>query len=120
MRARQRGITFIGWVVLLVPVAIVAYAAIRLSPVYLNHMKVSKALQQVASEHRGEEQVNVQALRNSLEKRFDIEAVDFPRADQVAFVRDGTRWVAELRYEDTAPLFGNISLLVRFNQRVPL
>ena len=42
MRQRQRGITFIGWIVLLIPVAIVGYALIRVAPVYLNYMKVAK------------------------------------------------------------------------------
>ena len=41
--SRQRGITFIGWLFLLMPVAIVVYGGIRLAPVYLNYMKVAKA-----------------------------------------------------------------------------
>lgn len=120
MRQRQRGITFIGWIVLLVPFAIVGYAAIRMTPIYLNYMKVAKAMEQVATDSRGDEQINVQALRSSLRKHFEIDSVDFPMPEQVAFVRDGKQWVAELRYEDTAPLFGNIGLLVRFDKRVPI
>ena len=45
MHSRQAGITFIGWLFLLVPVAIVGYAGIRLLPVYLTYMKVAKAVQ---------------------------------------------------------------------------
>jgi hypothetical protein len=120
MRRRQGGITFIGWIILLVPVAIVGYALIRIGPVYLNFMKVSRALEQIASESKGDEQLSVQALRNSLDKRFNIDAVDYPRSDQVSFVREGKSWVAETHYEDTRPLFGNISLLLRFDKRVTL
>ena len=50
MRHSQRGITFIGWLVLLVPVAIVVYAGIRLAPIYLNYMRVAKSLSETASE----------------------------------------------------------------------
>lgn len=120
MRHRQRGITFIGWIVLLIPVAIVGYALIRVVPVYLNYMKVAKALEQIASESKGEEQLSVQALRNSLDKRFDIDSVNYPRSDQVSFVREGKSWVAEARYEDVTPLFGNASILLRFDKRVTL
>lgn len=120
MRARQRGITFIGWIVLLVPVAIVGYAAIRATPMYLNYMKVSKALEQLATEFKGDEQLGIQAARSSLEKRLDIDSVTYPRVDQVAIVREGKSLVAEARYEDVAPLFANISLLVRFDKRVTL
>jgi hypothetical protein len=120
MRARQRGITFIGWIVLLIPVAIVAYAAIRVVPVYLNYLKVSRALDQVASEHKGDEQVSMQAVRNSLEKRFDIDSVSYPTVQQVSIVREGKSVAVEARYEDVAPLFANISVLLRFDKRVTL
>jgi hypothetical protein len=120
MRARQRGITFIGWIVLLTPVAIVGYAGIRVVPIYLNYMKVTKALEQIASESKGDEQISVQAVRNSLEKRFDIDSVSYPTASQIAIVREGKSMVAEARYEDVAPLFGNISILLRFDKRVTL
>lgn len=120
MRARQRGVTFIGWIVLLVPVAIVGYAGIRVVPIYLNYMKISKALEQVASENKGEDQLNVQAMRNSLEKHLDIDSVTYPKADQINFVREGKGYVAEARYEDVAPLFGNVSLLLSFDKRVAI
>ena len=52
--ARQRGVTMLGWVFLLIPVAMVGYAAIRLTPVYLNYMRVSKSLNQIADEASGD------------------------------------------------------------------
>jgi hypothetical protein len=120
MRARQRGVTFIGWIVLLVPVAIVGYAAIRVTPMYLNYMKVSKALEQIVNESKGDEQISVQTVRSSLGRRLDIEGVTYPAVDQVAVVREGKSLVVEARYEDVAPLFANISLLIRFDKRVNL
>ncbi len=120
MRQRQRGVTFIGWIVLLIPVAIVGYALIRVVPVYLNYMKVAKALEQIASESKGDDQLSVQALRVSLDKHLDIDSVSYPRSDQISFVRDGKTWVAETHYEDVTPLFGNVSILLRFNKRVTL
>jgi len=116
MRSRQAGITFIGWVVLLVPVAIVGYAAIRLTPVYLNAMKVAKTLKQTASENQGETILNPAAVRSSIEKRFDIEGVNYPAVSDVAVSRDGTAWVLSVDYEDTVPLFAGISLLVHFEK----
>lgn len=117
MRNRQAGITFIGWVLLLVPVAIVAYAVIRLTPVYLNSMKVSKAMTQTASENVGEAQINPVAVRNSIERRFDIEGITFPAVSVVTVQRDGTAWVLEANYEDEVPMFAGISLLVKFQKR---
>lgn len=116
MRSRQAGITFIGWVVLLVPVAIVGYAAIRLTPVYLNAMKVAKALKQTASENKGDSVLNPAAVRSSIEKRFDIEGVEYPKVSDVAVTRAGDTWALSVDYEDAVPLFAGISLLVHFEK----
>jgi hypothetical protein len=118
MRHSQRGITLIGWLFLLLPVAIVVYAVIRLTPVYLNYMRVSKALSQSASETKGSDTFNMQAMRNSLEKRFDIEGIERPTYKDIDIHRDGEHWVAIIDYEDMAPMFGNISLLVQFHKEV--
>jgi hypothetical protein len=117
MRQRQTGITFIGWLFLLIPVALVGYCVIRLTPVYLNSMKVSKALKETATEFKGDEQINQAAVRVALEKRFDIDSIDFPRLDSVKIAREGQSWVLSSDYEDTVKLFKNISLLVQFDKR---
>jgi Tfp pilus assembly protein PilE len=50
MHSKQRGVTLIGWLFLLIPIAILGYAALRLAPVYLNYMKVSRSMNQLVSE----------------------------------------------------------------------
>jgi hypothetical protein len=116
MYRRQRGITFLGWLILLVPVAIVGYAAIRLVPVYLNYMRVAHSLDQAAAEVRGQETVSAQTIRISLEKRFDIESITYPDARDISIHNDGSTWVIEAKYTDGAPLFANISLEIDFDK----
>ncbi len=120
MRQSQRGITLIGWLVLLVPIAIVGYAGIRLVPIYLNYQRVSSALVQVGQEAKAGDAGSAQALRNSLEKRFDIESIEHPTARDIDIHRDGDHWVASVDYEDLAPMFGNVSLLVQFHKQVDM
>jgi Domain of unknown function (DUF4845) len=117
MRSRQTGITFIGWLFLLTPVALVGYAGIRVTPLYLNYMKVAKALEQTATENTGETTLNVDAVRRALDKRFDIDGVKYPEVKAISVSRDGTNWVLAADYEDVAPLFADISLLVHFEKR---
>lgn len=117
MRHSQRGITMIGWLVLLVPVAIVVYAGIRLSPIYLNYMRVAKALAQTVSEAKGES-ANATTLRTSLDKHFDIEGIEHPTTKDIDIHREGEHWVAIADYEEVAPMFGNVSLLVQFHKQV--
>ena len=117
MRSRQTGITFIGWLFLLTPVALVGYAGIRLVPMYLNYMKVAKALEQTASENKGEGTLNVDSVRRALDKRFDIDGVTYPEVSSINVTREGSNWVLDADYEDSAPLFADISLVVHFEKR---
>ena len=118
MFRRQRGITVIGWVILLVPVAIVGYVGIRLAPIYLNYMRVVHSVDTTASDLKGEEggTLTPALIRASLAKHFDIESITFPETKDVTVTREGTGWTIEAKFEDSTPLFGNISLVVDFDK----
>lgn len=117
MRARQAGVTAIGWIILMIPFAVVGYAAIRLAPVYLNYMKVVRALDEVASDPDGSS-MNPDAIRQRIDRHFEIDMVDYPTAKDIKITRDGTGWAVEASYEDDAPLFSNISLHVVFDKLI--
>ena len=119
MRQSQRGVTFVGWMVLLAPVAILVYAGIRLTPIYLNYMRVARSLEQFASENKADVSTSTpEMLRRGLERHFDVEGVEHPALKDIDIHRDGDHWVAEANYEDLAPMFGNVSILVQFDKRV--
>ena len=113
---RQRGVTFLGWLFLLLPVAIVCYAGIRLAPVYLNYMRVARSLEQTASSFGNGAEPDVRSIRNTLERHFEVDSIDFPSVNDVTVKRNAAGWVLEAKYEDVAPLFGNLSLVVDFDK----
>jgi hypothetical protein len=119
MRRSQRGVTFIGWLFLLTPVAILVYTGIRLVPIYLNYMRVAHALSQLSDESKGGSST-LAALRLSLERRFDVEIIEHPSPRDVDIHREGDHWVAIADYEDLVPIFGNVSLLVQFHKQVEM
>jgi hypothetical protein len=119
MRKHQRGITLIGWLILLVPVAIVFYAGIRLAPIYLNYQKVVHSMNAVAGEEANES-ANVSGLRRAVEKHFEIESVDYPDVKDLKIQRADKTWSIEMSYDDQAPLFANIAILVTFDKIVKL
>jgi hypothetical protein len=120
MRSKQTGVTFIGWIILLIPVAICAYAGIRLAPVYLNYMKVARTLEQVKSEFKGGDAGNATSIRTAVEKHLNIESVDFPDIKDIKITRDGKSWIVSAAYDDQAPLFSNVFILVTFDKSVTL
>jgi hypothetical protein len=120
MHSKQRGVTLIGWIFLLIPIVILGYAGLRLAPVYLNYMKVSRSMNQLVSEMHSSDASNVELIRSSLEKHLDVESVDYPAIKDFSIRRDGSVWIVQTTYEETAPLFSNISLVVSFDKTVQI
>jgi hypothetical protein len=119
MRNRQLGVTAIGWLFLLAPVAVVVYAGIRLAPVYLNYMKVAKAMDQAGNELKSAG-INPQAIRATIDRHFEIDMVEYPTTKDMKITKDGAAWLVESQYDDDAPLFANLSLHVTFDKTVKI
>ena len=74
MKKRQRGMTFLGILTILIILGAAIYGGIRAVPVYLEYMEVSRAMEQVKDEHSAIE-TSAQMIRNSLERRWDVEDI---------------------------------------------
>ncbi len=119
MLARQRGVTAIGWLILLIPFAVIIYAGIRLIPIYMNYMSVARSLNELTTEYRTGG-ATPDAIRSSLQKRFDVEGIDYPQVKDINISRAGQGWSVEAAYYDQAPLFLHITLQVQFDKTVTL
>ena len=117
MRYREGGVTFLGWLVILVPVALVLYAGIRLVPVYLEYMKIARTLEQVSTESVGDVG-DPRLLRAAIERRFDVEDVHVITKDDIKITKEGSGYRVEAAYEAVAPFISNVDLLVTFDKVV--
>ena len=117
MRYRESGVTFLGWLVILVPVALVLYACMRLIPVYLEYMKIARTLEQLGSESIGDGS-DMRTIRYAIEKRFDVEDVHVITMDDIKISKEGQGYRVEAAYEAVAPFISNVDLLVTFDKVV--
>ena|ERR1700676_3975694 len=118
MRQPQLGMTFLGILCILALVGVIAYAGIRLVPVYLNYMKVARTMEIAATEFKGENP-DLGALRRSLEHHWIIEdpsAVDFKEIEITKNENGGVSM--HLAYDDSVPYIANVSLSVHFDKTV--
>jgi len=115
---KQRGVTAIGWVFLLIPMALTLYALIRVGPVYLNYWRIVDSMQKTATELKSDETLSAQTIRNSLEKRFDIGYVEGMSSKDIDVKKADDGWQMTAEYEGTAPLFSNVSVVMAFNKTV--
>ncbi len=117
MRRAQRGITFIGFILLLVLAACIAYLAMRLIPAYTEYYSVVTALKRVASEP-GVETMDPDRIHNLIGRGFNISYVDSIDHKDVKIVKDtnGMRFVVD--YEVRKPVVYNIDLVMHFQKTV--
>jgi hypothetical protein len=108
----------LGWIILMIPFAMVGYAGMRLAPVYLNYMKVARTLEQTKSEAHATDSLAL--LRSGIQKHLDVESVDYPSIKEIKITRNGQSWVVNAAYDDQAPLFSNIFILVTFDKTVTI
>ena len=117
MKQRQRGMTFLGMVTILVILGAGLYAAIRLVPVYLEYTKVARALEQVRDEHAAIDS-NPQLIRRSLERRWDVEDISSIGWQEVEIKKSNEGYDVRAAYEVEQPFVANVYLLAKFDKSV--
>lgn len=116
-RRRQAGMTTIGIVVMLAFLGIFAFGFLRLTPVYLNYMKIVGVVDGVRKEFDGQGPTS-SGVKRSIRRRFDVESVGVITARDVKVTAvDGGLEVSAV-YEHTAPFIANIYFTVRFDKTV--
>ena len=118
---KQRGVTMIGWMFLLIPVAIVLYAGIRIGPQYYNYYKILAAMEKTAAELKSDETLAPRTIQTSLEKRFDTGYVENINVYEDVQVTKGDKgWEMTIDYDANEPLFGNLSMTMNFKKTVAI
>jgi hypothetical protein len=114
---KQAGMTTVGFLILAVFIGLFAFAFIRLTPVYLNYMKVAGVLDGVHKEFDGQN-ASRNALQTSITRRFSVESVSQITARDIKVTANGTGYLVEAAYDHSAPFIGNISFTVHFDKKV--
>ncbi|HEX3848123.1 MAG TPA: DUF4845 domain-containing protein [Steroidobacteraceae bacterium] len=114
---RQRGMTFLGMLCILVPVGLVAYAVIRLVPVYLNYLSISRTLDVTATEMKGDNP-DTGAIRRTLERHWQIEDPSALDVKDVEITKDNNGVSIRAVYDHNVPYISNVSLSVHFDKTV--
>ncbi len=112
--ARQAGLSYFGWLVVIAFVGILVVAGLRLTPIYLEFFKVNTALKEVAAE-AGISKKSKRYVWNNLQRRFSIDDVESVSMDDLVIeVVDGGAVTFHINYERRTKLIGNIDAVVTF------
>ncbi|MDH3747213.1 MAG: DUF4845 domain-containing protein [Gammaproteobacteria bacterium] len=116
-KSRQAGMTTLGLIILAVFIGLFAFAALRLTPVYLNYMKIVGVIDGVRDEFDGQATSRA-AIRSSISRRFDVDSVGVIDAKNVSVTKVDGGFEVRADYEHTAPFIANVSFMVHFDKKV--
>jgi hypothetical protein len=113
---KQGGMTTIGLIILVAFIGLFVFAFMRLSPIYLNYMKVVGVVDGVHEEFDGQN-ASRNAIRTSISRRFGVESVSVidQREVQIKPIDGGFEIIAQ--YDHEAPFIANVYFLVKFDKR---
>jgi len=123
MKAQRysRGITLLGFLIMLCVAGFFAYVVMKLVPVDIEYFGVVKAMEQIKNEP-GASQKSVEEIRRDLNVKFDLQYVDEkdipPQAIQLK--REATGPTLRIAYEKRVPFMYNIDLVASFDKSVHL
>lgn len=115
---KQRGLTLIGFVLLLILALFFAYIGMKLVPIYTQYYSVVKAMQGVADEP-GAADMSPNRIRNAFFTRLGIDYVSGVEREHVRVTRNPVVTL-NVAYEVREPLIGNIDIVVHFDRSQPL
>jgi len=117
MRHGQQGMTFIGILCILALVGVVAYAGVRLVPVYLNYLKIARMMDATAAEFKGET-ADIGAIHRSIDHHWIVEEPTGLEQKDIEVTKGDDGVSLHVAYDDTAPYIANVSLMVHFEKTV--
>ncbi len=121
MQRNARGITLIGFVIVLGVVGFFAYMAMRLVPVYIEYFGVVKAMEQERTEP-GAGSKTLDQLRRELSFKFNTQYVDETNVPPsvISLKRENGAATLRIAYERRVPFVYNLELVASFDKSMSL
>jgi Tfp pilus assembly major pilin PilA len=120
-KKRQRGLSFLGLIVLVGVLGFSAVIGLKLIPIYMESWKIDGIMNAVISEPGVKDQSRQEVIEAML-KRLDIDAVEAVNytnwKDKITVAKRKNSVTINVNYEIITPLMGNLSLLAVFDKSV--
>ncbi|MGH8107959.1 MAG: DUF4845 domain-containing protein [Arenimonas sp.] len=116
----QRGITLIGFVMLMAVIGVFLFVGFKLFPVYAEYYSAVTDLKAVCAESDAPT-ADLQKMRAKLEKRFNISYVDSINTKKdLKMFKEGDVKMLNIKYEVRKPLIYNLDFVAKFDVTEPM
>ncbi len=116
---RQRGMTVIGMLLLMIAIAFVALVGMKVIPMYIQYYSIKSAIESIRKEPQLA-QMSVPDIQNAIQKRFDIGYVENVQARDLKIRNDRGGRVIDLVYNDERELFYKLFVVLKVSEAIPL
>lgn len=112
--SRQRGLSLIGWVVVLIILAVFGTAAFRMVPAYMEYSTIRSAINSVLSDSKTA-LMSEREVHDAIGKRFTINQVNAIGVRDLNIQKAGGQLSVGVDYEVREPMFYNVFVVMAFD-----
>jgi len=114
MPAKQRGLSFFGFIFGAVILVLVSITGLKLIPAYMEDMKISNLFTVIANDPEMQK-ASPRDIRMSFSKRASIDNISAINAEDIEIASEGGRLALSASYAVKVPLVANVSLYLEFS-----
>lgn len=114
MPAKQRGLSFFGFIFGAVILVLVSITGLKLIPAYMESMKISNLFTVIANDPEMQK-ASPRDIRMSFSKRASIDNISAINAEDIEIASEGGRLALSASYAVKVPLVANVSLYLEFS-----
>ena len=110
---KQRGMTFMGLVLMVAGIVFVAIIGMKMVPAYIEFMSVKKAIANIANQPDFKEMTQ-KDIQTAFSKTASIDDIDSINAKELIISQTDLGPVVTAEYQVVVPLMGNVSAMMDF------
>jgi len=115
---KQQGMTTLGILCVLAVVGLLAFAAFKVVPAYLEMTKVYTILDDIERDYSGKPDTDVAKLRTQIGKRINIESIYGVKRDDFQIKRTSEGYEVSINHPNETHYLGNLYLVVKYDKTV--
>lgn len=112
----QKGLSLLGWMMVLALVAFLASAVFKMLPHYMDYMSLKRII--TSAETEASQSINsVNAFYGHISRGLEVNSIrDFDLTDSVKIKLENNEFLVHLQYEKREPLIQNLDLVAKFDK----
>lgn len=117
LKQRQRGLTFISWLIVLAIGGFFVMLGMKLTPIYLENQSVKSVVKSLNNDPLVRN-TDARGIRTIIKKRMRINSIyDFPD-DVIKIKKTRTNLAVDITYNKEEKIVGNIYVVVKFSEQL--